>query len=619
MVGGFSTSLMQGAFSTDFIPTQLKIFLWMVLGLVCWVVFVRMRKPEENFKELIFYLALGSGLAFLLTGNVLTMVIVTVLVGGMAGLGRLAARNMEYGTRGERELEDWGTGGSDIRQRLEEATRIEEGLATSDKNQEVRGLALVEAREMEVSGGELAIEGGAKVLPEATLNLLNTSLSDEQREEAHENRLAQIAEQIADLKTLPQTVQASMDLMMEFLHELVLESETLVEFEQGADADRLKVVEKMKKVLKALNAAATRSSKLEKEAQLIQNKLGKLGTKKIGKVRVEIKNKEKRLSSLEASLRIGNEKLSAEARAAAEANINEAKATLEKEIITMKQGLSSLERAEQVLNGVITQLGGYLQETYSQLNKIKSTVKDTKNVENQMENFEGKEQQLKASLVKAQARFAGTVVDLGHDKLEGHLDQVDELVVKSQSSLTGFFGALLESKKALLDFHGELKGFLKEVTELAAETHGLESLSAASQKLRDQVVGGFAQLDKLAEQLLTNNPLVELELDQLTRLSKQSEAELLQGVSVENKMFDRTMTEVSAAQSQLNAYGKVVEDELKNVEQTKQLTFSSLTRILKLVAAKTAELSAEVTQRAGKLARDMASTAQETGPAEKAA
>jgi phage-related protein len=125
-----------------------------------------------------------------------------------------------------------------------------------------------------------------------------------------------------------------------------------------------------------------------------------------------------------------------------------------------------------------------------------------------MEGFESREQQLRANLAKAQGGFARTVVDLGHDKLEGHLEQVDELVVKSQGSLSGFFGALSQSKQALLDFRQELSSFLDEIKELAAETHGLESLSAASQKLQDQAVEGFANLDGLAEKLLDDNAVL---------------------------------------------------------------------------------------------------------------
>ncbi|HLD04658.1 MAG TPA: hypothetical protein VJG90_02975 [Candidatus Nanoarchaeia archaeon] len=591
------------------LPAQLKLFLWGLLALVCLAAYFRIRRIEENFKEVVGFYALAAGLAFLLTGNVLTVFVIAGVMTLSVAAARMHARHQEYGSSAEKGLEDIGAGGSGLRQRLEGATRVNEEL-TRDKNPGVRGLALAEARDVEASGAELAIEGGASVLPEAELNLLNTSLTNEQRAKAHEARLSDIAYQIANLKELPETAQASMDLMLDFLHELVLESEQVIESEQGADKDRLKVIAKMKKVLTAMKLADKRAEKFRKEEQKIRKSLSSLESKRVKQVRAKILRHEKRLQQLEASRSYASSAMRSQVD-----SVTDAKATLEGEVQTLKQGLASLQQAEQILNGLMTQLGEYVMQMSSQLSKIDSTVNKMASVEGTMEGFESREQQLKANLTKAQGKFASTVVDLGHDKIEGHLEQVDDLVVKSQGGLTGFFEALSQSKQALLDFRQELSTFLGEVSDLAAETHGLESLSAASQKLQDQVVGGFAQLDGLAEKLLGDNPMVELELDQITRLSKQTEAELLQGVAVENKMFDRTMTEVSAANSQLNAFGKVVVDELNSIKQTRDLTFSSLTRILKLVAAKTAELSAEVTQRAGKLSRDMASTAEEVGKA----
>lgn len=616
MVDWFSTS---GAFDAsgplvNIIPNAYRadvtIFLWGGMILLLLSAYFSVRRIEENLKR-VMGLYMGIGIySFVLTGHLSTVIFFAVVMVLVHLLSRLHARRQEYGSNVERELEDIGAGGSGLRQRLENTVRVDEELAAND-NKVVSELALAEAREGEEAGAERAVVGGADVLPEKGLALLNTSLTDEQRTQTYEVRLASIASRIAQLDDLPKTAQESLSLMLEFLHELVLESEKVVESEQGADRDRLKVIGDMKKVIDALKKAAKRAQRFNKEVEEIGDKTYTLETKNISTVRDKLKEQEDNLERLEA-------KVKSDPSMAGE--VAEVKATLENEIKRLKQGYNSLMGADRALYGLKAKLvNNYLGQMHNQLAKIGSTLDAMNSVEKTLNGFEGKEQQLKESLAKAQSKFATSVADSGHDKLEGHLDKIDDLVIRSQPDLAAFFDALSQSKKALLKFYIELKAFLEQVTALAAETYGLESLSAASRKLQAQLVEGFVSLDGLANKLVDSNPLIGAELAHIGQLSKQTGAELLQGVEVENKLFDHTMIEVGVAQSRLNEFGKLVEDELRRVDQTKQLAFSSLSKILKLVAIKKDELTAEVTQQADGLARDIAANSNEMGSAEKVA
>ncbi|MEK6962791.1 MAG: hypothetical protein AABX70_00070 [Nanoarchaeota archaeon] len=581
---------------------DVTLFLWGGLILVLLSAYFSVRKIEENLTRVMgLYLFIGL-FSYALTGHLSTTIFFGGIIVVMHFLSRLRARRQEFGSGEEQALADRGAGSPKARQNIERVVRVEEGLA-QDPIPEVAAMGLEGAREAEEAEAELSVEGGAVVLPEAELELLDLGLKDEVKVIAHEERLKQIASAIAGLQELPQTVQASMDLTLEFLHELVLASEGVVESEKSADQDRLRVISKMEKVLGALKKAARRAQAFKKEEQAIEGKLGKLGSKKIREVSEEITKKEKRLDALKEDKSAGQELI----------------ISLRQEIKSFGEGYESLQRAERVLSGLRTQLGNYLTQTKEQLGKIASTVNNIGSVEKTLGGFEARQGTLKEKLAKEQGKFASVVVDLGHDKLEGFLQQVDELVVRSKEGMSSFFDAWVESKKALFTLCINLKSFLEQVTALAAETHGLESLSAASAKLQDQVTEGFAQLEGLAEKLLGNNPVVEAELEQITRLSKQTEAQLLQGVEVENNMFERTMSEVELTQKQINAFQKGVEEELQSLEQTKNLTFSSLDKIIKLVAVKTEELSSEVTRSAAELSSEMASTAAEVGEAKKVA